>query len=212
MYSKISKSLEFLFFSTIAAATNATTSDVNWFAVPDCLKGANFTSVDRDNYEGTPTKWVEFMIAKPDCSYQSAEQILELLLIGQVNETLDENNNTVVVEGIVCNFSSTKLDGYAAALMNLPSEVISLIPTDRGQYPNSPAMDEVPDVQTEELPTCPKTTKRVGLPGFLAIFDDALSFFINVAAIVWEFAHGFVMAALSQDPEALVEFLFQSFN
>ncbi|MGQ4876505.1 MAG: hypothetical protein ACP6IY_20770 [Promethearchaeia archaeon] len=74
------------------------------------------------------SEWIEILISKEDCSYIVAEQILNLTLTGLVNETTGE-------EGIIYLYDANSM--HAAALMNLPYDVLKIIPMP-STYKNSP--------------------------------------------------------------------------
>ncbi|MHA1285542.1 MAG: hypothetical protein ACTSQP_23810, partial [Promethearchaeota archaeon] len=80
------------------------------------------------NADDVMSEWIEILISKEDCSYIVAEQILNLTLTGLVNETTGE-------EGIIYLYDANST--HAAALMNLPYDVLKIIPMP-SPYKNSP--------------------------------------------------------------------------
>ena len=87
-----------------------------------------FTSNDRDGTVEEGNSDVDFVFVRHYISAEDAMEVLELLLWGMINETLDENNDTVYVEAIIHSYISTKLNGTMATQMNLPYSVLGYIP------------------------------------------------------------------------------------
>ena len=86
-------------------------------------------SLDRDNLPEEATEQVESIIIV-NCSEYDALEILNLVLVGLVNESTNQT-------GIINHFSSSKLDGYRVETMNLPEDVLYVIPI-ISDYKNSP--------------------------------------------------------------------------
>ena len=72
-----------------------------------------FISVDRDGYTEQACDEIDFIIIRFDISSEDAMEVLNLLLKCLVNETTNET-------AIVYNYVSTKENGTAAVMMNLP--------------------------------------------------------------------------------------------
>ncbi|MFX1393823.1 MAG: LamG-like jellyroll fold domain-containing protein [Promethearchaeota archaeon] len=89
-----------------------------------------FISVDRDkgaNSDGSTSK-VDFVIIRKEISSSEAMEVLDLLIIGILNESLDENNLTIYEEAKVYSYISTEINGTKAVDMNLAPEVLKYIP------------------------------------------------------------------------------------
>ena len=87
---------------------------VDWDSLPDCLKGdSEFVGIDRNNLDDEASEWIEFTITKSGCSPADAEAIL-LLALTSANES----------EGEIYLSDA----GSTAELMNLPSDVLSVVP------------------------------------------------------------------------------------
>ncbi len=80
-----------------------------------------FISVGRDGNTQQACEEIDFIIIRFDISSEDAMEVLNLLLECLVNET---TNETAIVYGYV----STKENGTAAVMMNLPFSVLGLIP------------------------------------------------------------------------------------
>jgi hypothetical protein len=94
-------------------------------------------SVERDGNPNKSCGDVDFVFIRYDISPDDALDVLDMLLIGLINETLDENNNTVSTKGVINKYSSTKLDGIDANSLNLPYGALGYIPW-FSNYTNSP--------------------------------------------------------------------------
>lgn len=93
------------------------------------LSNAQIMSLDRDNLPEEATEQVESIIIV-NCSEFDALEILNLVLVGLVNESTNQT-------GIINHFSSSKLDGYRVETMNLPEDVLYVIQI-ISDYKNSP--------------------------------------------------------------------------
>ncbi|MFX1295648.1 MAG: hypothetical protein ACFFD2_12455 [Promethearchaeota archaeon] len=80
-----------------------------------------FISVGRDGNTEQACEEIDFIIIRFDISSEDAMEVLNLLLECLVNETTNET-------AIVYSYVSTKENGTAAVLMNLPFSVLGLIP------------------------------------------------------------------------------------
>ncbi|MHA1275133.1 MAG: hypothetical protein ACTSQS_17150 [Promethearchaeota archaeon] len=88
--------------------------------MPDCLKtDSEITGLDRSNAEEDTSEWLELMISKKKCSVDEANAILNLLLIGVVNESTGE-------EGYINEYDDNS--GHIAVLMNLAEDVLKIVP------------------------------------------------------------------------------------
>ena len=88
--------------------------NVDWASLPQCLKGdSSFVGINRNNLAAQASEWIEFTITKSSCSPADAEAIL-LLALTSANES----------EGIIYLFDA----GSTAELMNLPGDILSVIP------------------------------------------------------------------------------------
>ncbi len=81
----------------------------------------NFISVGRDGNTEQACEEIDFIIIRFNISSEDAMEVLNLLLECLVNETTNET-------AIVYSYVSTKENGTAAVLMNLPFSVLGLIP------------------------------------------------------------------------------------
>jgi hypothetical protein len=102
-----------------------------------------FTGPDRDGTSSKANADVDFVFIRHQISPEDALEVLDLVLMGVINETLDEYNETVPVFAIIHDYVSTKLNGTKATHMNLPYSVLGYIPW-VNNYTNS-AMGDEPD-------------------------------------------------------------------
>ncbi len=128
---------------------------VDWDLMPDCLKSemvqvpytdasgnelvrlentVEITGLDRSNPNGTASEWLDTLISKKYCSIAEAYDIINLPLVGIINETTGE-------EAVVYLFASTKLNGTIAECMNLPADILGIIPYDSQRLANSPIVE-----------------------------------------------------------------------
>jgi len=190
------------FNSIIQLATNETTGEVNWSMVPACLQGFEFSGQNRaeNDYATSTSDDIELVMIHSDCTLEYAEEILELILTGVVNETQDELNSTIITEGLVANYTCTKLDGFIAELMNLPFDVLKVLPLDCRNYVNSP-MGELPLLAE----TLPSKEKVIDLPEWLDFLEDFLNYFLEFARFMLEALNDLFKALASGDFDAVVE-------
>ncbi|GAG81507.1 unnamed protein product, partial [marine sediment metagenome] len=88
-----------------------------------------FYSIDRNgNMVEDQCGDTDFVFIRYDILPQDAMRILNSLLMCAVNESIDENNNTITTIAKIFDYVSTKLNGTKAVFMNLPQSVLSLIP------------------------------------------------------------------------------------
>lgn len=87
-----------------------------------------FISIERDGSAEQGCGEVDSVMIRFDISYQDAEDLLDLILTCIVNETLDENNNTVAINAILYTYISTKLNGTSAVMLNLPDAALGYVP------------------------------------------------------------------------------------
>ena len=97
-----------------------------------------FTGPDRDGSSSKANADVDFVFIRHQISPEDALEVLDLVLYGITNETMDENNQT-----LIHSYVSTKLNGTKATHMNLPYSVLGYIPW-VNNYTNS-AMGDEPD-------------------------------------------------------------------
>ncbi|MFX1498364.1 MAG: hypothetical protein ACFFBH_12625, partial [Promethearchaeota archaeon] len=71
---------------------------------------------------------VDYVFIRYDISPDEAMIVLNMVLQGMIEETLDENNNTVYINGTINEYLSSKLDGIRATLLNLPYASLGYIP------------------------------------------------------------------------------------
>ncbi|MFX1498366.1 MAG: hypothetical protein ACFFBH_12635 [Promethearchaeota archaeon] len=71
---------------------------------------------------------VDYVFIRYDISPDEAMAVLNMVLQGMIEETLDENNNTVYINGTINEYLSSKLDGIRATLLNLPYASLGYIP------------------------------------------------------------------------------------
>jgi len=105
-----------------AAFQKAVVADgtVNWSAMPDVLMtDSEITGLDRSNAEEDTSEWLELMISKKKCSVEEANAILNLLLIGVVNESTGE-------ERYINEYDDKS--GHIAVLMNLAKDALKIVP------------------------------------------------------------------------------------
>ncbi|MHA1372364.1 MAG: hypothetical protein ACTSRA_21905, partial [Promethearchaeota archaeon] len=94
--------------------------NVNWSVMPDCLKtDSEITGLDRQNAADDTSEWLELMISKKKCSVDEANAILNLLLIGVVNESTGEIGTINMYDD-----NSERI----AVLMNLAKDVLKIVP------------------------------------------------------------------------------------
>ena len=87
-----------------------------------------FYSVDRDgNIVEDECGDADFVFIRFEITSQEAMELLELLLTCAVNQTLDENNQTITDLDTVYSCVSTKLNGTNAMLLNVPTTVSKFI-------------------------------------------------------------------------------------
>jgi len=87
-----------------------------------------FYSIDRDgNIVDEECGDVDFVFVRYQMTSQEAMELLELLLTCAINQTLDENNQTITDLNIVYTCVSTKLNGTSAVLLNVPNTVSKFI-------------------------------------------------------------------------------------
>jgi len=92
--------------------------NVDWSKMPNSLKDdTKITGLDRSNAGDDTSEWLELLITKKDCSVSDANAILNLLLTGVINETTGEL-------GAINEYSA----GFDSTLMNLPKDILELIP------------------------------------------------------------------------------------
>ena len=87
-----------------------------------------FVSNDRDGNIDEANSDVDFFFMRRNISPEKAMDVLELVLKGLLNESLDESNNTVYTIGWINDYVSTKLNGTKATELNLPYSVLGYIP------------------------------------------------------------------------------------
>jgi len=87
-----------------------------------------FVSNDRDGTIDEANSDVDFFFMRRNISPEDAMEVLELVLKGLVNESVDESNNTIYQIGWINDYVSTKLNGTKATEMNLPYSVLGYIP------------------------------------------------------------------------------------
>lgn len=87
-----------------------------------------FISVDREGNTEQASNEVDFVMIRFDISTVDAEKLLDLILTCVINESLDENNNTITTNATSYNHYSTKLNGTSAVLMNLHHTVLEFVP------------------------------------------------------------------------------------
>ncbi|UCG54246.1 MAG: hypothetical protein JSV32_06550, partial [Dehalococcoidia bacterium] len=85
-------------------------------------------SVDREGNTEQANNQIDFIMIRFDISTEDAENLLDLILTCVINETLDENNNTINTNATLYSYYSTKLNGTSAVLMNLPKSVLEFVP------------------------------------------------------------------------------------
>jgi hypothetical protein len=98
-------------------------------------------SVERDDSPDKACGDVDYVFIRYDISPGDAMAVLNMVLQGMVEETLDENNNTVYLIDTVNEYLSSKLDGIRATLLNLPYASLGYIPWTM-PYVNSPTGPE----------------------------------------------------------------------
>ncbi|MFX0009430.1 MAG: hypothetical protein ACFE9R_03875, partial [Candidatus Hermodarchaeota archaeon] len=86
-----------------------------------------FISVEREGNTEQTCAEIDFIMIRFDITSEDAEKLLDLILTCVVNESLDENNNTVNTNATLYTYHSTKLNGTSAVKMNLPGSVLGLI-------------------------------------------------------------------------------------
>ena len=97
-----------------------------------------FYSVDRDgNIVGDQCGDTDFIFVRYDILPQDAMKILNSLLTCVINESKDENNNTITTFSKVFDYVSTKFNGTKAVSMNLPQGLLAFIPW-ISDFTNSP--------------------------------------------------------------------------
>ncbi|MHA1292746.1 MAG: PKD domain-containing protein [Promethearchaeota archaeon] len=100
--------------------------------VPDCLKSntgeTKFQGIDRDETQSEMSEWIDILITKKDCSSKNAEKILNLTLIGVINETTS-------LEGFKYLYDANS--SHIPELMNIPLDVLKIVPL-YSLYANSP--------------------------------------------------------------------------
>jgi PKD repeat protein len=97
-----------------------------------------FYSVDRDgNIVDEECGDADFVFVRFEITSQEAMELLELLLICAVNQSLDDSNQTITDLGAVYSYVSTKLNGTNAVLLNIPN-TISRFVLWGGGYEDSP--------------------------------------------------------------------------
>ena len=92
------------------------------------LEKFKFISIERDGSAEQACGEVDFVMVRFDISYEDAEEIFDLILTCVVNETLDENNNTIAVNATLYTYVSTKLNGTSAVMLNLPDAALGYVP------------------------------------------------------------------------------------
>ncbi len=85
-----------------------------------------FTAIARDGNPDTANSDVDFLFTRLGISPEDAMDVLELILWGCVNDTLDESNNTIYEK--IHDYVSTKINGTMASEMGLPYSVLGYIP------------------------------------------------------------------------------------
>ena len=94
-------------------------------------------SIERDENPDKACGDVDYVFIRYDISPEDAMAVLNMVLQGMIEETLDENNNTMYLNGTVNEYLSSKLDGIRATLLNLPYASLGYIPWTM-PYVNSP--------------------------------------------------------------------------
>jgi len=88
-----------------------------------------FYSIDRDgNVVDNQCGDTDFMFIRYDIMPQDAMKILDSLLTCAVNQSIDENGNTITKIARIFDYVSTKFNGTNAVSMNLPKGLLSFIP------------------------------------------------------------------------------------
>ncbi|MFX1239424.1 MAG: hypothetical protein ACFE8P_17115, partial [Promethearchaeota archaeon] len=143
-----------------------------------------FISVDRDkgaNSDDSTSK-VDFVIIRKEISSSQAMEVLDLLTIGIINESLDENNMTVYEEEKVYTYVSTEINGTIAVDMNLAPEVMKYIPW-FNCYLNSPQGREPTSKSNVATPTeiilnfCKDISKGDIIGAFSNAFSSIMLYF-----------------------------------
>ena len=87
-----------------------------------------FYSIDRDgNIVDEECGDADFVFVRYQMTSQEAMELLDLLLTCAINQTLDENNQTITDLDVVYSCVSTKLNGTSAVLLNVPNTVSKFI-------------------------------------------------------------------------------------
>ena len=88
-----------------------------------------FYSIDRDgNIVDDQCGDTDFLFVRYNISPNEAMEVLNSLLTCAVNQSLDENNNTITELVKVYEYVSTKLNNISAVSLNLPKGLMSFIP------------------------------------------------------------------------------------
>ncbi|MBA7528446.1 hypothetical protein ES705_20632 [subsurface metagenome] len=87
-----------------------------------------FTAITRDGNPDKANADVDFLFTRHGISPEDAMDVLDLILWGCVNETLDESNNTIFIYEKIHDYVSTKVNGTMASEMGLPYSVLGYIP------------------------------------------------------------------------------------
>jgi len=95
-----------------------------------------FTGPDRDGASNKANADVDFVFIRHQITPEDALEVLDLVLYGITNETMDENNQT-----LIHSYVSTKLNDTKATQMNLPYSILGYIPW-VNNYTNSAMGDE----------------------------------------------------------------------
>ena len=136
---------------------------------------------------------VEFVLQKDQCSIQDALEILDLLRTGVVNETLDENNETIYIEGYIYDYCSSEQDGYNPLLMNLPKAVLDTLPLNGGDFEDG-EVDKDPSL-AEQMPEKKKD--------FWEQVQDFVMKIFYVLAEIFITTYGLAVAIKDGDLEAI---------
>ncbi|MFX1480697.1 MAG: LamG-like jellyroll fold domain-containing protein, partial [Promethearchaeota archaeon] len=101
----------------------------------------DFYSIDRDgNIVDDQCGDTDFVFIRYDLLAQEAMEILNSLLTCAINQSVDNNNETVTKFARVLEYASTKINGTKAVMMNLPQGLLSFIPW-ISDFVNSPYGD-----------------------------------------------------------------------
>jgi len=85
-------------------------------------------SIERDGTQDVACGDVDYVFIRYDISPEDALEVLNLVLNGFIEEILDENNNTVYINGTIHEYLSSKFDGINANKLNIPFAALNYIP------------------------------------------------------------------------------------